>query len=87
MRKAVVMARRNMLPVKLVMRFVHFTNKFSFNKLYNCTLDRLIYSALSMAIAKHSLHVDGLKQWLKEDLLNSSIPWLGLEPGTSVSPF
>ena len=35
--------------------------------------------------AKYPLHLGGVKQWLKEDLLNSSMPWWGLEPGTSVS--
>ena len=35
--------------------------------------------------AKYPLHLGGVKQWLKEDLLNSAMPWLGLEPGTSAS--
>ena len=36
-------------------------------------------------VANYPLHLGGVKQWLKEDLLNSSIPWLGLESGTSAS--
>ena len=36
-------------------------------------------------VAKYPLHLGGVKQWLKEDLLNSSMPWLGLEPSTSAS--
>ena len=30
-------------------------------------------------VAKYPLHLGGVKQLLKEDLLNSSMPWLGLE--------
>ena len=39
--------------------------------------------SLMFPSAKHPLHLGGVKQWLKEDLLNSSRLWLGLEPSTS----
>ena len=42
-------------------------------------------TSLSLPNVKHPLHLGGVKQWLKEDLLNSSMPWWGLEPGTSAS--
>ena len=41
--------------------------------------------SLRLPHAKCPLHLGGVKQWLKEDLLNSSMPWLGLEPSTSAS--
>ena len=49
------------------------------------SLDHEPAPSLRLPYAKHPSHLGGLKQWLKEDLLNSSMPWLGLEPGTSAS--
>ena len=41
--------------------------------------------SLRLPNAKYPIHLVGVKQWLKEDQLKSSMPWQGLEPGASAS--